>query len=92
MKAWKVTSVGLEHSAPDYVIEGCRLGETRLVNKRVLAAWPLQVAEKSWCNVDDFIAQFEIAIEKFKPIGWETIDLNETFRVARQKSREKSRV
>lgn len=87
MTEWKITASGLEHTGPDYFVEGRRLAEVRHVNGRMLAAWPLQLAEKSWCDVEDFIRQFIVAIDRFKPKDWETLDLGETFRVARQKSR-----
>lgn len=87
MTEWKITTSGLEHVGPDYFIEGRRLAELRGVNGRMLAAWPLQLAEKSWCNVEDFIRQFVAAVDHFKPKGWETLDLEETFRVARERSR-----
>lgn len=86
MAEWKLTASGLEHADPNYFIEGGRLAELRRVNGRILAAWPLQLAEKSWCDMEDFIRQFVVAIERFKPTGWEAMDIEETIRVARQTS------
>jgi hypothetical protein len=55
-KQWRVTGGGLECRDDEYDIKKERLGETRESGELVLSDWLLQMAEKDWVDLEDFIA------------------------------------
>ncbi len=75
---WLVTEGGLEHRTTGYFI-----GRESLGNRRDdgLWAWPLHMAEKSWCKMTSFAEAFSCAATVY---GLETgADLAQTFKIAR---------
>lgn len=66
---WLITSFGLEHKDGRYDIAKSRLIETRLVQGKRVAAWPIQMTEKAWCQGSQwqsFFVAFQKALKHHK--------------------------
>jgi hypothetical protein len=75
---WLVSEDGLEHKRTGYFIDRDSLGQRR---DDGLFAWPLHMAEKSWCAMMPFAEAFSCAASVYNV---ETgVDLARTFKVAR---------
>jgi hypothetical protein len=75
---WLVTENGLEHKRTGYFIERDSLGQRR---EDGLWAWPLHMAEKSWCAMKSFTEAFSRAASLY---GVATgAELTQTLQVAR---------
>ena len=75
---WLVTESGLEHKQTGYFIERDSLGQRR---EDGLWAWPLHMAEKSWCAMKSFTEAFSCAASLY---GVATgAELAQTLKVAR---------
>jgi len=75
---WLVSADGLEHKKTGYFIDRDSLGQRR---EDGLWAWPLHMAEKSWCAMMPFSEAFSCAASVYNV---ETgADLARTFKVAR---------
>ncbi|MBZ6078585.1 hypothetical protein [Microvirga puerhi] len=76
---WLVTASGLEHKGTGYFIERESLGERRGDG---LWAWPLHMAEKTWCAMAPFAEAFScaVAVHRLEP----DLDLARTFTIARR--------
>ena len=48
-----------------------------------IAMWPLQMAEKSWVDIETFIEAFQQALLVHKPDEMGKLDLSESFDLAR---------
>lgn len=59
---WQLSAEGLEHRATGYFIERAALSARRGDG---LWAWPLQLAEKSWCTPRLFREAFLVALDRF---------------------------
>ncbi len=59
---WLVTPAGIEHKGTRYAIDRERLGDRRGDG---LWAWPLHMAEKSWCRMPGFAEAFARAASAF---------------------------
>ncbi|QFU15532.1 hypothetical protein [Microvirga thermotolerans] len=76
---WLVTESGLEHKATGYFIERESLGAKRGDG---LWAWPLHMAEKTWCAMTPFTEAFTCAVA-FHRIESD-IDLARSLSIARR--------
>ena len=81
-RQWVVTPDGLVCHQPEYFIPKAQLAETR--DGGPLAMWPLQMAEKSWADLDAFLTAFSEALVTHSPPGWKDLDLEASFQKARQ--------
>lgn len=79
---WAVTDTGIECRTMQYVIAKELLAELRDAVKGI-AMWPVQLAEKSWVDIEAFLPIFESALAFHKPSGGEAIDRVVTFNTAR---------
>ena len=62
---WLITDFGLEHKDGRYDIARTRLKEIRQVGDQALAAWPVQLSEKAWCQGrkwEQFFVAFQMAL------------------------------
>lgn len=84
-RQWAVTDVGLQCANPYYPISKSQLSELRERDTGV-AMWPLQMAEKSWVDIEDFIAAFEEALRVHRPDGADLIDRPTSYALAREKA------
>ena len=64
---WLVTESGLEHKQTGYFIERDSLGQRR---EDGLWAWPLHMAEKSWCAMKSFTEAFSRAASALRRRDW----------------------
>ncbi|MCB8822723.1 hypothetical protein [Microvirga rosea] len=76
---WLVTPSGLEHKENGYFIERESLGARRGDG---LWAWPLHMAEKTWCAMAPFAEAFSCAVAVHHVEA--DIDLARTFTIARR--------
>ncbi|MXQ13759.1 hypothetical protein [Microvirga makkahensis] len=76
---WLVTEEGLEHKTNGYFIERESLGQRRGDG---LWAWPLHMAEKSWCAMTPFAEAFSCAVSVYDVEAG--AELAQTFKVARR--------
>jgi hypothetical protein len=62
---WAVTEDGLESIKPltPYLIEANRLLDRRGVGEGKFYDWPIQLAKKSWVDIEAFIEAFSRALE-----------------------------
>lgn len=86
---WAVNGDGLATVPPryEYFIDGNRLLETREHQQKTLYFWPLQLAEKTWIDIDAFEIAFLWALlaNRGKYKGDVDVErLKESFVVARQ--------
>ena len=81
---WVVVDDGIRCQQQEYVIPKSQLVELREAAGAGIAMWPLQMAEKSWVNIDAFIAAFDHALEVHKPDGAEKVDRMASYSKARQ--------
>lgn len=81
---WMVTEGGISCLEHHYDIAKSQLTELRGTSGSGIAMWPLQMAEKSWVDVESFIAAFENALIVHRPIGVEKLDLPASFAMARE--------
>jgi hypothetical protein len=65
-RQWSVTDFGIEPlpGIPYAEINKKRLLETRLSSNERFYDWPLQMEEKEWCDISDFIRAWMFAIER----------------------------
>jgi hypothetical protein len=65
---WSVTDYGVESvkPAPEYHFEAGRLLETGSAGREVMYDWPVQMADKTWVDIEAFIEAFTRAIEVHK--------------------------
>jgi DNA-binding transcriptional ArsR family regulator len=80
---WAVVEGGISCLVQDYSVAKSQLTELRESEKGI-AMWPLQLAEKSWVNVEAFIQAFDSALNVHAPVGFEQIDRAATYELARQ--------
>ncbi len=81
---WTLTVDGLLAKHQQYKIGNDQLADLRdIEGHQGIAMWPLQMAEKSWVDIETFIEAFQQAFNVYKPSGWDAIDLDESFRLAR---------
>ena len=92
-KQWRVTSWGLESISPrtnsNYWIEAEWLDRITTRSEDPLYDWPLHMAEKSWVDIEDFIAAFRQALirhaKKIRPIDPDILEAS--FGAARLEAR-----
>jgi DNA-binding transcriptional MocR family regulator len=80
---WTVVDAGIKCLDHEYEITKSQLAELREPNKGI-AMWPLQMAEKSWVDIEAFVAAYENALIVHKPPGAENIDMVASFQLARK--------
>jgi hypothetical protein len=83
---WQVADDGLASLGPvEYFIPRSRLCELRHRREAEgIASWPLQVAEKSWAEIEPFLEAYQRALELLKPEGMEAVDLHLSSEIARE--------
>jgi hypothetical protein len=82
---WEVADDGLASRGPvKYFIPTSRLCELRS-RKGVegLASWPLQMADKSWVQIDTFLEAYQQALVLLQPPGVEDVDVEQSLDIAR---------
>jgi hypothetical protein len=83
-RQWVVSAGGIRpHDGNDYEIETGRLGEETRRLGVALSDWLLHMAEKSWVDIDDFIAAWCVAIAIHRTALGE-IDVARSIREARE--------
>jgi hypothetical protein len=82
---WEVVDDGIAALGPvDYYIPLDKLCEQRSGKEaRGVASWPLQIAEKSWADLESFLEAYQYALEHLKPKGLEAVDLQLSASLAR---------
>jgi hypothetical protein len=82
---WEVADDGMAALGPvEYFIPLDRLCELRPGKEaRGVASWPLQIAEKSWAELEPFLEAYQYALEHLKPKGVDAIDLQLSASLAR---------
>jgi hypothetical protein len=83
---WEVANDGMASiGSVEYFIARNRLCELRPGREnRGVASWPLQIADKSWADVETFLEAYQKALEILRPKGFETIDLTLSASMARE--------
>jgi hypothetical protein len=83
---WEVADDGMTALGPvDCFIPLNRLCELRPGKEaRGVASWPLQIAEKSWPDLESFLEAYQYALEHLKPKGVEAVDLQLSASLARE--------
>lgn len=83
---WEVADDGLSSLGPvEYFIPRNRLCELRHRREAEgIASWPLQIAEKSWAEIEPFLEAYQQALELLQPKGLEAIDLHLSSEIARE--------
>lgn len=81
---WKLTSDAIVHSDPDYRIAFDRLLETRSHSGLQIAMWPLQIAEKSWADLEEFLTVFRAALTQFDEAEIAGLNLPTSLAAARE--------
>jgi hypothetical protein len=56
-----------------------------------IAMWPLQMAEKSWVDIEAFLKAYENALIVHNPPGVENIDMAASFQRARKIAADRDR-
>lgn len=77
---WSVTADGMQSLTTTYEIPASQLAERR----GHLAMWPVQMAEKSWVDIEVFLEAFRNALLALRPTDLGTIDSEATFALARE--------
>lgn len=81
---WVVRAAGMACRHQLYQITVDQLTEIRKADGNdAVAMWPLQLAEKSWADIEMFIEAFEQALRILQPANWEKLDLASSFSLAR---------
>ena len=80
---WIVVDAGIKCLDHEYEITKSQLAELREPSKGI-AMWPLQMAEKSWVDIEAFIMAYENALTVHNPPGVESIDMVASFQLARK--------
>jgi hypothetical protein len=82
---WEITDVGMSSLGPvEYFIPLDTLCELRPGKEaKGVASWPLQIAEKSWADLESFLEAYRYALEHLKPKGVEAVDLQLSASLAR---------
>ena len=78
---WLVTAAGLSSRRQNYEIPIVQLDEMRDVVARI-AMWPLQMAEKSWVDIETFTEAFQQALVFHRPDALDRLDLSTSFAMA----------
>jgi hypothetical protein len=85
---WEVADGGMASLGPvEYFIPRNRLCE--LLHGREaegVAMWPLQIADKSWAEIEPFLEAYQRALELLQPKGWEKIDVSLSSSIARKRA------
>lgn len=82
---WEITDEGMSSLGPvEYFIPLDTLCELRPGKEaKGVASWPLQIAEKSWADLELFLEAYRYALEHLKPKGVEAVDLQLSASLAR---------
>ena len=82
---WEITDEGMSSLGPvEYFIPLDTLCELRPGKEaKEVASWPLQIAEKSWADLESFLEAYRYALEHLKPKGVEAVDLQLSASLAR---------
>ena len=78
---WQITSTGLSSRKQNYEISIAQLDELRDVAAHI-AMWPLQMAEKSWVDIETFTEAFQQALVVHRPDALDRLDLSTSFAMA----------
>jgi hypothetical protein len=71
--------------AVEYFIPRNRLCELRHRREAEgIASWPLQVADKSWAEIEPFLEAYQQALQLLKPKGLEALDLPLSLEIAQE--------
>ena len=83
--AWVITTGGMASREHLYQIVANQLAEVRDSDGDTrLAMWPLQMADKSWVIIETFIEAFRQALVVHMPEAISSLDLDQSFHMARQ--------
>jgi hypothetical protein len=80
---WQITESGLSSRTHKYEISIAQLDEMRDPINRI-AMWPLQMAEKSWVDIEGFTEAFQQALLVHKPDALDQLDLSTSFAMAHE--------
>jgi hypothetical protein len=78
---WQITGSGLSSRSQHYEISIAQLDELRDV-VACIAMWPLQMAEKSWVDIEAFTEAFQQALVVHRPDALDRLDLSTSFAMA----------
>ena len=70
---WAIVSDGIRCLEHDYCIAKTKLAELRESAGPGIAMWPLQMSEKSWVDIEEFLSIFERALIVHRPVGAERL-------------------
>jgi hypothetical protein len=84
-KQWRVTDDGLECRDDAYDIRRDRLADKREHDKRVLSDWLLQMGDKEWVDIEDFIAAWCAAVLVHR-VKLGKIDVAKSIEIAREEN------
>jgi DNA-binding MarR family transcriptional regulator len=87
---WSVIDVGIKCLSHEYEITKSQLTELREPTMGI-AMWPLQMAEKSWVDIEAFLMAYENALIVHNPPGVENIDIEASFQRAREIAADRDR-
>lgn len=84
---WEVAADGMAFLGPvDYFIPRNRLCELRPGKEaNGVASWPLQIADKSWADLESFLEAYQHALDLLQPKGIEAVDLPLSASLARSR-------
>jgi hypothetical protein len=90
---WEVADDGMTALGPvNCFIPLDRLCELRPGKEaKGVASWPLQIAEKSWADLESFLEAYRYALDQLKPKGVEAVDLQLSASLARDIERRRRR-
>ena len=80
---WRITDTGLSSRHQNYEIFITQLDELRDAAARI-AMWPVQMAEKSWVDVETFTEAFQQALVVHRPDVLDRLDLLASFAMAHE--------
>ena len=80
---WQITGTGLSSRKQNYEISIAQLDELRDVAVPI-AMWPLQMAEKSWVDIETFTEAFQQALVIHRPDALDRLDLPASFAMAHE--------
>jgi hypothetical protein len=85
---WEVADDGLASLGDvDQFIPRDRLCELRSGRENEgIASWPLNMADKSWVKIDEFLEAYEQALQLLQPRGRDEVDLSRSSELARDRA------
>lgn len=86
---WALTDFGLEctEEAIEYEIPKAHIGEILKAGDRFYYTWPTQLAEKTWVDIEAFLASFRTALVQYSqtaPVDHDGHVLSDSVHLARK--------